>query len=380
MIRIGIDCYNLEGETKAHRAGVGRHIYHLLEEIHKNKALKDTYRFYLYFRAGIPDDIPFLDNDIFVPKVAKLPFFLPFFRPSYLIYFNIALPIRLLLDRVKLIFLPAFLLPFICPAKSVVVLPNDIYYEMNNKKMPLRYRIGYKVFANNAALRATKIITQSYASRDEIQNKKFLRKRNIGVIPLGVHTIDVQNTKTVPKEKLLFYLGQAFPRRHLYETLLAFEKIADEFPDYSFLAVGVDRYNPPIIDKTVEEINARLGAERIKRKESITDEELLENFMKATVFFYISSSEGMGMPPLEALAYGTAPVVADTGTTREQFQDNAFFVANPDSVDEIADMMRYALQHPEERKKIEQNGKERMANYSWKRHADSMIELFEKMV
>ena len=78
MIKIGIDCHKLEDKTGAERAGIGRHTYKLLEAISRRPELKKEYTFYLYFKKEAPITVPFLDDEIFIKKVAKLPFFFPF--------------------------------------------------------------------------------------------------------------------------------------------------------------------------------------------------------------------------------------------------------------------------------------------------------------
>lgn len=379
MIKVGIDCHKLEDVDGAVRAGIGRHTYRLLEELSKKPELQKKYRFYLYFKKSVPKDIPFLDNEIFAPQVAKLPFFLPFFRPSFNIFFHIALPLYALFQRVNVLFFPAFILPALCMTRSVVVLPNDIYYEMNSGTLPLKYKIGYKLFARWAALRAT-ITTQTYASRDDIVKGFSLKKEDITVVPLGADFTQTQKrNNTTARKPFIFYLGQAFPRRHLKETILGFEKIASEFPDINLVAVGVDRYNPPVIDGLVRQVNRKLGTQRIIRKSALTDQELEEHYKSATVFIYVSSIEGMGLPPLEALSCGTAPIVADTATTRELFKDNAFFVPDPFNADLIAQTMRQGLQDEAKRKNIQQKGPQAAKQYSWERHTRSMLALFEKI-
>ena len=379
MIKVGIDCHKLEDTDGSFRAGIGRHTYRLLEELSKKPELKQTYRFYLYFKGSVPADIPFLNNAMFVPQVAKLPFFLPFFRPSFNIFFHIALPLYALFQRVNVLFFPAFILPALCMTRSVVVLPNDIHYEMNSGTLPLKYKIGYKLFARWAALRAT-ITTQTYASRDDIARDFSLNKNAITVVPLGSDFMQTQRNTTPNKKPVIFYLGQAFPRRHLKETILGFEKTAPKFPNFNLVAVGVDRYNPPIIDELVKQVNSRLGAERIIRKSALTDQELEEHYKSATLFIYVSSVEGMGLPPLEALACGTAPVVADTATTRELFKDNAFFVPAPFTAKLIAQAMEQGLKNKAKRESIQVNGPNATKQYSWEQHACSMLALFKKTV
>lgn len=378
MIKVGIDAHKLEDTTGAQRAGIGRHVYRLLEEISKRDDVRGKYRFYLYFKGRIPDNIPFLDNDLFVPRVAKLPFFLPFFRPSFNVFFHIALPWYAIKDRIDVTFFPSFMLPALFVKKSVVVLTNDIYYEFSRGTLPLKYRVGYKLFATWAAKTATTITTQTYASRDEISEYFNLDKEKITVVPLGADFQRLYRNDSAEKKPYILYVGQAFPRRHLKETLEAFGAIAPEFPDYSFVAIGVEHYNPPVIEDLVRRINRELGAPKVIRKEFVSDEKLDRLYRRAKLFTYISSSEAMGLPPLEALASGTVPVVADTPTTREIFGRHALFVQDPDDPEQIAETLKEGLSNEALRERILENREEVLQKYTWQNHAEKMMKLFSE--
>lgn len=377
MLRIGIDCHKLEDADGANRAGVGRHTYRLLEELSRQPHLAKRFRFYLYFKGSVPQNIQFLKNSLFVPKVAKLPLFFPFFRPSFNSYFHLALPLYAVKDRVNVTFFPSFMLPALFVKKSLVLLTNDIYYEFTQGTLPLRYRLGYRLFANWAARRATQITTQTNASRRDISRQFNLDSQKIAVIPLGA---DFQLSKGGGGEKksYILYVGQAFPRRHLKETIEAFSLIAKEFPQYSLIALGKDKYTPPCIDALARRVNRELGEERVIRMQSVSDEELKKLYARAQLFAYISSHEAMGLPPLEALALGTPSVLADTPTTREIFGTNAFFVNTPYSATAIAAVLRNALTNAEERARIVADSSTVLNRYTWERHTAAMVRLFEK--
>lgn len=378
MIKIGIDCSKIEGKDNSIKAGVGRHTYRLLEEISKKNELKETHLFYLYFKDSIPDDIPFLKNEIFVSRVAKLPFFLPFFRPSFNIFFHIAIPLYAKIQRVNVLFFSSSMIPAFCMTKSVVTVFNDMYYEMEKGSLPFKYRLSYSIFVRLAIKRAALITTQTNASRDDLVKYTGLKKENIFVAPLGSDFTQVQNDEKSEKEPFILYLGQAFPRRHLKETILAFDLIASDFPDIRLIASGKDKYNPPVIDELVEKINAKLGSQRIIRK-YVEESELEKHYKRATLFIYVSSCEAMGLPPLEALACKTAPIVADTPTTRELFGDNAFFVEHPFSKELIAKTMRNALMDKAKRESIEESGPSIVDEYTWLNHTEKMLEMFNRV-
>ncbi|MEX0916772.1 MAG: hypothetical protein WDZ44_01575, partial [Candidatus Spechtbacterales bacterium] len=178
MIRVAIDCHKLEDTTGASRAGIGRHTQRLLEELAAIPTIRQTHRFYLYFKGGVPEEMSFLEDELFVCKVAKLPFFFPFFRPSFNSFFHLGMPLRAIIDHIDVGFFPSFMLPGLWPTRSVVVLTNDVHYEMTQGSLPLRYRIGYTLFSTWAARRAPRITTQTNPSAEDISAQFGLDRKD----------------------------------------------------------------------------------------------------------------------------------------------------------------------------------------------------------
>ena len=102
-----------------------------------------------------------------------------------------------------------------------------------------------------------------------------------------------------------------FPRRHARETILAFNKIARQFQNLKLIMIGPDKYPEPTIDQLIKEINNRLDKEAVLHKDYISDEELVEFYANAKSLVYVSEREAFGLPPLEALAFGVPPIIAD---------------------------------------------------------------------
>jgi len=380
MIKIGIECESIEGESW----GVGRVVKNLLEEISRRPELSGQFQFYLYFKERIPD-YAFLDNQIFIKKITR-PGWLSFVPFSFNIHYHIYLIARAYLDGVSTLYFANYMLPMLWFKKSIVMLTDDVFYEMNSSAVPFRYRLAYNIFCRWAALRATRIMAISETSRQHVARLFGIKATKIFTNYLGIEqsrrqwaesSKENENTSPsslAPRHYLLF-VGQAFPRRHLKESLEAFEKIAPEFPDLQFIAVGGDKYNPPIVDALVGHINGRLGSERIIRKHYVTDEELAELFKNAQAVVYISTKEAFGLPPLEALAYGTAPIIANTTLTHELFHDSAFFVERAGSPDDIAKVMKEALTDTAKRQRIIDSGKHIISQYTWKAHTDKFLEV-----
>ena len=161
--------------------------------------------------------------------------------------------------------------------------------------------------------------------------------------------------------------------------MLAFEAVARRFPELRFVAVGHDRYSPPLIKSLRDAINGRLGRQAVLYEEYVTEKERDELFSGAEAVVYISQREGFGLPPLEALAYGTVPIVARSATTEELLGERAFFVNDPDSVESIAACMIDALSNREKRDEIMRSGPGIVDQYSWRAHTDRFLEILRRL-
>lgn len=391
MIKIGIECHNLEGK----RFGVGQTLIQLLESLAKDDKPKNEFRFILYFKKEIPQDTV-LNNPIFEKKLLKLPFLparLAARWASFNIFYHILLPIAYLNDKLSGVFLPSYMMPAFFVGKSIVVLTNDAYYEAHFGNLPLKYRLAYRIFCWLAAKRASKIMTISEFSKKELARLYNIQPERIAVIPWGLD----ENKKKLEqspensakleeikkrlgiKNKFMLSVGQAFPRRKTKESMLAFAQIAGEFPDIQYIVASVDKYNPPIIDILAKEMNKKVGHEAIIRAKYLSQDDILHLFNATELLIYISSQEAMGLPPMEALKCESVPLVADTELTREIFGDNAFFVENIDDPQSIAKAMQSALTDTAKRDKIIKEGPEAMRRFSWPAFSEKLLKLFKEV-
>jgi hypothetical protein len=367
-IKVGIECEQIEGEIW----GVGRVITKLLENIASRPELEKNFEFHLYFKSTIPD-LPFLDNKIFHKEII----YQPFKHKSFVLYYYLLLPIRLWFARLDVAFFPNYMLPIIFLGNSTVMLTEDIYYEMSSSEQLFRHRLAYWVFGNWAAWHANKIMAISENSKKELVQLFAIEPERIFVNYLG---IDLEKTNSNSKtENYILFVGQAFPRRHLAESLLAFEKIASDFPDLKFIAVGPDKYNPPKIKSLVKAINSRLGEERVIYYERVSSQELASLYTHAQTTVYISSREAFGLPPLEALAHGSVPIIADNPLSHEVFADNAIFVHDINSSDAIAGALREAMTNSMRREKILKHAPEITRRFTWPAHTDRFMEMIRLM-
>lgn len=362
MINVGIECESIESDSW----GIARIITKLLEEIARRPELANEFTFFLFFKSHVPH-LSFLDNPIFKKVVLRPP--LPL---SFSLYYYVYLPIYLWFKKIDIMFFPNYMLPIIFFGTSVVNLTDDVYFEMHNPHIPFKYRLAYRVFSTWAARFATRVCTFSRTAGESVQRLFGVAPERMFVNELGVDVPAALAPRADAPDYFLF-VGQAFPRRHLVETLLAFQEIAPEFPNLKFIAVGTDKYSPPRIAPLVAEIGRRIGSGRVEYRSHASDEEVAGLYRNALAVAYISSRESFGLPPLEALAHGSVPIVADTPVSRELFGDAAFFVKEPDSTRDIAEVLRVAATDTQRRAQIANAAPGILSRFTWRAYADRFL-------
>jgi len=366
--KVGIECSDLESA----RYGVGRTLAQIIERVSKDSEIRNNYAFYLYFKDEIPDD-EFVKHPIFRKKVLRL----KHVPSSFNIFYHIYVPIVKMWSRLDAFFFPAYMQPIFAFGPTMVIITNDLAYEVRNKFLPFRYRLGYGIFSWWAAKRATRVVAFTEYVRKELAREYKISTDKIFVNPWGVDDTfnERPDDSVISKTKdslgiekdFITFVGQAFPRRRLKESLLAFEKIKPSYPDLQFLFVGSNKYLDDSIEQIIQRINNKYGHNTVIYNKRLGDEELKAVYASARFVTYISTCEAMGLPPLEALKYGTPPLLKDYGLSREIFGDYAFYVQDETDPEEISMAMRYALSDSELRERIKESGRSIPDKFTWEK-------------
>lgn len=106
------------------------------------------------------------------------------------------------------------------------------------------------------------------------------------------------------------------------------------------------------------------------------DDEFARIVSAADIFVFPSLFEGFGLPPLEAMACGTAVIAADSGGVRDYAQhgQNCLLVP-PGQVESLAGAILQLLRDHELRRRICENGLSTAAAWPWHRLYDEMHQL-----
>lgn len=108
-------------------------------------------------------------------------------------------------------------------------------------------------------------------------------------------------------------------------------------------------------------------------KTSTTDQELARLYAEADLFVYTSYFEAFGLPPLEAMACGTAVVTTDCGGNRDYVNngENCLLVP-PSDIDQLSSAIYHLLTNPTERHRLSASGHLLAQAWTWQRTADQV--------
>ncbi len=110
----------------------------------------------------------------------------------------------------------------------------------------------------------------------------------------------------------------------------------------------------------------------------MADEEIPVIYNLASLFVFPSLYEGFGFPPLEAMATGT-PVVASNAASIPEVCGDAALYFNPLNIENIAENILKVIQDNELKNTLIHKGFDQVAEYSWEKSANKLINVINKM-
>jgi glycosyltransferase involved in cell wall biosynthesis len=173
------------------------------------------------------------------------------------------------------------------------------------------------------------------------------------------------------REPLVLYVGSLFNRRHVPTLIRAFAALARDVPAARLVIVGENRTRP---HEDPEALARGLGiADRVSVRAYVPDAELAALYRRAAAFAFLSTYEGFGLTPLEALAAGVPIVLADTAVAREVFGEAAIFVREGDA-DGVRQALRTLLTDDAARAQFLARAGALLPRYSWDRTATATLD------
>ena len=177
-------------------------------------------------------------------------------------------------------------------------------------------------------------------------------------------------------KKYIFYVSRIeHPGKNHLALIKAYEQLPQVIRDEYDLVLGGSFWAGSEMVKEYAEKSP--DTSRIKFIGFITHDELVPLYQQAAMYIFPSLFEGFGLSLLEAMACGV-PTACSSISSLGEIADGAAVCFDPENVSEITSAMRQILEKPELRKQLVEKGFKRLEDFSWRKHADKLIGIYEQ--
>ena len=281
-------------------------------------------------------------------------------------------PIDRLVGEVDVVHATNFVLPVSRRAAGVVTV-HDLSF-LRDDLWPggerLRSLVPWSVQRAGAVLVPTRAVAQELASALGVDEAK-IHVTYEGVAPLFFGATPLADTALAAmgiRAPFMLAVGALAPRKNLARLVRAWKAVAPDLRDWMLVLAGPRGWGPELP-----------RAENVVLTGWLGDETLPGLMAAADVFCFPSLYEGFGLPPLEAMAAGTACVVGRYPAAEEVVGEGAWIV-DPRDAEGIADALRTLARDEPRRLALALAGRARAAGFTWDRAARATIEAYEAAI
>lgn len=273
---------------------------------------------------------------------------------------------------------PAFAMPLRWDGPAVVTV-HDLAFERRGRWNTLASDDYHLAWAKPSAARAGALLAVSEFTAMEIRTLWNLQDKRVVVSPLapslpflpddrGLSRALIQQAFAIEPDYILC-VGDSVGRKNVPRLLQAFALLSAEDRFRSTELVLLTR-SAASMEQTAQELGVR---NRTRFIEDCPEHMKPHLYAAAAVSVYPSLFEGFGLPPLEAMACGTAVAVSNLDVLGEVVGDAAV-TFEPTSVPEIAHALRTLLTDSDLRGQLQRAGRVRAQSFSWSRTAEATRE------
>lgn len=364
MFKISIDVQPLLGK----KCGIGQYIWgliHGLSEIDSENLYSLSFFDTKFRSSNVPVPGPnFFRSGCLIPPRVMRRIWLKYPRPYYDTFFR----------SKDLYHFCNFIIPPIRTGKKIATIFDFSFLRYPQFSEPRN--LGYLQREIKQTLqKADEIITISEFTKTELLHFFNIPENKIHAIHLGIHARFKPNPLVQQKKQILF-VGTIEPRKNLETLLKAFELFVQkkDFSDYKLIFAGMKGW---LCDNILSSLEKHPHRNKISLLDYVSDEELPTLYQESMIFVYPSFYEGFGLPPLEAMACGTAVIASKVASLPEILGDAAFWI-EPHHTEDIASAFEKLVQDTSLRQTLIQKGFEQVKKFSWKKTAEETLKVYLK--
>lgn len=260
-------------------------------------------------------------------------------------------------------------------SKNTVITVQDLFQFYNPSPID---KFWEYLHARNVK-KADKIIAISeYTKRDLIERYGIDREK-IDVIPVSIdkelyHFVNSRELEL--PEKYLLYVGSGFERKNLDFLIEVHAKLSEEFEDLHLVLTGpISKQKSGALKKKAEKLGSK---NLVIFTDWIDQEDMPELYSRAEVYVQPSQREGQGIPPIEAMACGTPPVVSNRTALPETVGTKR--LTAPLKVKKFSKKIKKLLEDQEFYQEMARYGMERSKHFSREKAIERHSKVYRKLM
>jgi len=263
---------------------------------------------------------------------------------------------------------------------------HDIAWKHFPTQVPWSHRKHYEYYMPRFAQKAKQLATVSEYSKNDLINHLQVAPEKIDVVYDGANASFVplsleERVKVEDKYSngcpYFLYIGSIHPRKNVLRLLEAFDSFKSKTDtNMKLLLVGRIAWQSTDIAEVLNKMKFRNDVVFLGYTDAI---ELPKITASAFALTYVSLFEGFGIPILEAM-YCDVPSISSNSSSMPEVVGDAGLLADPYSVDSIAEQMLKLWTEKGLREQLIEKGKKQRQKYSWDLTAEKMWVSMEKVL
>lgn len=292
-----------------------------------------------------------------------------------------------------LVHFPHFNVPFFYRGKFVVTIHDLILLKYPTRRASrlgfIRYwfkHMAYRIIIRHAVKASQHVLTVSEYTKNTLIDEFHIPKHKVSVIyqagdggvESGQQALPTTETnfETI-QSKYILYIGNAYPHKNLEMLIQAYALLPETLrSEYRLVLVGKNDYFYSRLKQYTHE-NFPSLKEHIIFWGFAPQASIADLYRNASVYVMPSLYEGFGLPPLEAMYYGT-PVVSSNATCLPEVLGDAALYFDPEKSEEMTKALHTSLTDEDIRKDLIARGHEQIKKYNWKDFAKKTYDIYTK--
>jgi glycosyltransferase involved in cell wall biosynthesis len=292
------------------------------------------------------------------------------------IWEQVRLPMLAKRYQIDILHSPANVAPLFYRGRSIIHI-HDLCFVVNPQWYSFAFRTVYNLIIPRLARRATKVITNSNNSKNDLLQYFDLPAERVSLVYWAVDdtfslpAVSPDETR-ITEEDYILYVGSLEPRKNINVLIESYERLRHDYPAIKTKLVLIGGESP--LFATVQ-LRAREFRDDVIFKGFVTDAELSDYYRRARLVAYPSLYEGFGLPPLEAMASG-APVVTSSTSSIPEVVGNAAILVNPRDREQLTRALHRVLTDKSLRQSMIAAGSKRVLRFNWYRVARGVLSVY----